>query len=105
MKIKEFEDELQKDVHSALTIKSSPVVGLASVCFKGQSLFAVPDNDIFDDPTPMYSITLPNGTEVVHRGRKDALSMARIMVKRFEDPDNLDALLGVGKYSDEALKE
>ncbi len=103
MQIKKFEQEL-KQINAGFSIKSNPkILGMAGVHFKGEFLFAVPDNDIYDDVKMNYSVVGFDGRTLVHRTRPEAIGMAKTMIQRFSDDDYLDATMGTGKYSDDKL--
>lgn len=105
MKIKDFELEL-KQISSGLSIQSNKhVPGLAGVYFKGEYLFAIPDNDIFDEIRMGYTVIGFDGRSLVHRSRKEALGMAKAIVSRLNNEDYYNATMGEGQYSDKALNE
>lgn len=105
MKISTFEQEL-KQINRDLAIQSNITFpGLAGVYFKGEYLFAIPDNDIYDDVRQGYFIVIHDGRQQRHRTRIEALGMAKAMIDQMNDNDHLDAVMGTGKYSKEALKD
>ncbi len=105
MDITIFERELT-DIHKDFKIiRNSKAVGLATVFFKGQPLFAIPSEGIYDEPQPGYGLELPTGSFVRHRTRPEALAFINnLVLKMKSDPDYFEAMMGLGKYSDASLR-
>lgn len=105
MTIESFEHELQT-LHKDFTIlRNVKAVGLATIFFKGVPQFAIGAGGVFEEPNSNYGIELPSGSYVRHRTRPEALAMCNKLIYDLKnDVDNYEARMGLGKYSDAALK-
>lgn len=113
MKIEDFEKELQA-IDPDLSIKPNPshkafpeLEKLASIHYRGESMFTIPNYDIYDQVNQGYGAdVMSDGRFFVHRTRLQALEMVKIKLAQINnDPDYADAFFGHGNYSANELKK
>lgn len=76
----------------------------AGVFFRGERLFTIPNNQIYEHPLDTYGVQTSNGF-VRHRTITDAMAMAKhALAEIMHGGDDADAIMGGGKFSEAALK-
>lgn len=111
MRIEDFEKELQA-IDKDLSIRPNKpntvfpeLEKLAAICYKGVSLFTVPNFEIFDETNGNYGVDVRgDGRFIAHRNRLDAIIGVKAKLEQLTDPDYADAFFGRGVYSDAALE-
>lgn len=76
----------------------------AGVFFRGERLFTIPNNDIYEHPIATYGVETSSGF-IHHRTTVDALAMAKkVMQDMKNNHEEYEATMGLGKFSDANLK-
>lgn len=115
MKIEDFEKELQLlDKDLSIRPNNPPkrvsdmfpdVIKLASIVYRGAELCAIPNYEIYDEPSGSYGVDLrQDGRFTRHRTRPEALGIVKEKLQRLQDDKEYhDQFFGTGEYSDAAL--
>ena len=83
----DFENEL-KDLDARLAIVKNPNrEGIANIKLDGIDVCPIPSGIIYDEPDPAYKIVAPNGWEMRHRSRTEALSVVHGILEQIKTPE------------------
>ncbi len=95
----DFENEL-KAIDPRLSIVRNPNrPQLANIKLEGRDVCPIPAEEIFDKSDAGYKITLPNGWEVPHKSKEEALNRVNSILETIKNPDEADAFFGRGQYA------
>ncbi len=95
----DFLNELKK-IDDRLNIVINPNrKGLANIKLQGRDICPIPSEEIFEEPDPGYTITMPNGWVGQHKSRSEALARVNSILELIKTDDGADQFFGRGDYA------
>lgn len=103
MTIGKLEDELKKLHPEFQVLVGRNTDQTAGVFFRGERLFTIPNNNIYDKPIDAYGVETSTGF-IRHRTIGDALAMAKKVLQEMkEGGEDYRATMGLGEFSEAKL--
>lgn len=87
MTLEQFREELRL-LDPRLTIDLNPNrQGLANIKLGGFDVCPIPSGEIKEEPDPGYTITAPNGWQMKHKSRPEALAIVMDTLEKIKTPE------------------
>lgn len=105
MTLGHFAMELKK-LHPEFQVIKGKVDDLtAGVFFKGERLFTIPGDEIYEHPIDTYGVDVHEGLFIRHRTSTEAMQMAKKVLRDMREGGvEYRATMGLGEFSDESLR-